>query len=113
MKVSVRPNRNKKGECTIHSGKLGKVSFYSDRVTIQCDSVTVRKAGRTLAMIHGKKEIHASLNGTIVPFIEPSPDSKIIKYNPHVGDEGFSIDGTPYEGGGIVTFIGWVPYLVG
>lgn len=87
--------------------------YHSTQITILCESVTVRPYGRKIAQSQGKKEVHASLNGTLVPFIEPTASSPQIKYNPHKGDQGFHIDGIPYEGGGIVTFIGWVPYLVG
>ena len=42
----------------------------------------------------------------------PKESDPLVRYNPHLGDDSFTVDGKLYIGGGIVTMIGHKAYLV-
>lgn len=116
MFISIRPNLNHKNHITLHKGTMGTKLDSVSQVTIDCVSVTVRPSGCVKAL-NGDKTVHASLNGKLAPFEPVTSTACPITYNPHKGDTGFYVereDGSriPYEGGGVVTMIGWHAWLI-
>lgn len=113
MIVTIRPNLNKKSESSIHIGRLGKVIGYAESVSIRCTKTVVRPGGRALAQNKSEKTIHAGLIGELLDeIVKVTDQAKRVEYNPHKGDTCFHVDGKPYNGGGIITAIGWRYYLV-
>lgn len=114
--VSIRPNLNAKGQVTIHSGVMGRKIDSLTEVTIRCTGVTVRPSGQRKAEEEGDKTVHASLNGDLIPFVPVTDSAIALTYNPHKGDKDFYIDLPTgreiYNGGGIVTMVGWKAWLI-
>ena len=112
-RVSIRPNLNSKGEVTIHTGSLGRKLGSVRAVTIECDSVVVRPSGQAIAQKEGEKTVHAGFIGRLHPeVIMPKSDDPSVTYNPHKGDKEFKLNGKPYEGGGLITMVGWKAFKV-
>jgi hypothetical protein len=113
MLVTIRPNLNKKPLNSIHRARLGKVLEHREQVSIRCSSVVVRTRGQELAEKESQKTVHAGLIGDLLDTVYyPSSESLRVTYNPHLGDRCFYVNGRPYDGGGIVTAIGWDYYLI-
>jgi len=109
--VSIRPNLNRVGMVSVHKGRLGRVLFWGASVTIECQGVILWGAGHRRAL-EGDKTIHAALLGNLIGDRQLTEGAKLIRYNPHLGDIGFSVDGEPYSGGGVVVAVGWRFYLI-
>jgi hypothetical protein len=112
MKITIRPNLNTSDEITVHNGRLGKKLNSVKTITINCNDTVVRLSGNNEAYINNNKTVHAGLIGEIIDFISPSETDPRVIYNPHVGDEEFTVNGYSYNGGGIITMIGHKAYLV-
>ena len=115
--ISIRPNLNAKGQITVHNGKLGQKWFSIEKVSIYCESTTVRPSGQRKAEVDGEKTVHAGLNGHLRSFCPILDCSLPLTYNPHKGDKSFYIElpngeREAYTGGGIVTMIGWKAWLI-
>ncbi len=112
-RISIRPNLNSKGEVTVHSGSLGGKLASVSMVTIECDSTVVRPSGQSLAQSQGEKTVHAAFIGKVHPtVIIPQKGDEAVTYNPHKGDTEFSWKGKPYQGGGLITMVGWKAFRV-
>lgn len=111
-KVTIRPNLNTSDHITIHSGRLGKKLDSVRAVTINCSGIVVRASGRDEAFLKHNKTVHAGLIGKITKLVLPKESDPMVKYNPHNGDDSFSVRGKLYTGGGTVTMIGHKAYLV-
>ena len=114
--ITVRPNLNKKGQSTLHRGRLGQKIDSVQSITIDCTGVVIRNSGLKKAL-NGEKTVHAGLLGFHAEYIPVHPWARRIVYNPAKGLQSFFIvelDGslTPYTGGGKVTCIRWKYYLV-
>lgn len=119
LKVTIRPNLNTgprfktTPESSIHQGRLGRKIGSLHRVSIRCSGVVVRKAGHIKAQEQGIKSVYAGLIGELLDQFQEIPKgAKRIEYNPHQGDQGFHIEGIPYEGGGIISGKGHIYFLV-
>tara|TARA_Y100000310_G_scaffold309540_1_gene353748 strand:- start:564 stop:1811 length:1248 start_codon:yes stop_codon:yes gene_type:complete len=111
-RISIRPNLNSKGEVTIHTGSLGRKLASVKAVTIKCEGVVVRPSG-TKKAVAGDKTVHAGFIGRVMPFvIMPKSGDPAVTYNPHKGDKEFKVNGKTYEGGGVVTMVGWKAFKV-
>ena len=111
-KVTIRPNLNTRDQITIHRGRLGKKLDSVYAVSIDCSDIVLRASGRDEAFLKHNKTVHAGLIGKITDLIMPKESDPLIRYNPHLGDDSFTVDGKLYIGGGIVTMIGHKAYLV-
>ena len=118
-KITVRPNLHtgwklrKQPLTTVHSNRLGKSEYQVFTCSIRCTGTVVRPSGQRSAECDGDKTVHAGLIGLLIPTVEIDPFfAKRVEYNPHRGDKFFNIDGERYDGGGIVTAIGHLYYLV-
>jgi hypothetical protein len=112
-RISIRPNLNSKGEVTVHKGSLGRKMASVRAVTIRCESVVVRPSGQSLAQKKGDKTVHAGFIGRVnSEVIMPDSSSPAVTYNPHKGDREFKVNGKVYEGGGLITMVGWKAYKV-
>jgi len=111
-KVTIRPNLNTTDHITIHNGRLGKKIDSVRAVTINCSDIVLRASGRDEAFLKHNKTVHAGLIGKITNLIMPKESDSLVKYNPHDGDDSFTVDGKLYVGGGTVTMIGHKAYLV-
>tara|TARA_B100001059_G_C17785545_1_gene556848 strand:+ start:506 stop:856 length:351 start_codon:yes stop_codon:yes gene_type:complete len=111
-KVTIRPNLNTNDKITIHRGRLGKKLDSVHAISIECTEVVLRASGRDEAFLKHNKTVHAGLIGKITSLIMPKDIDPVVRYNPHAGDDSFTIDGDLYIGGGTVTMIGHKAYLV-
>ena len=111
-KVTIRPNLNTVDQITIHRGRLGKKLDSVHAVSINCSDIVLRASGRDEAFLKHNKTVHAGLIGKITDLIIPNNTDPIVRYNPHKGDDSFTINGELYAGGGVVTMIGHKAYLV-
>lgn len=111
-KVTIRPNLNTRDQITIHRGRLGKKLDSVHAVSINCSDIVLRASGRDEAFLKHNKTVHAGLIGKITELIMPKDTDPIVRYNPHAGDDSFTVNGELYVGGGIVTMIGHKAYLV-
>lgn len=112
-RISIRPNLNSRGEVTVHKGSLGRKMASVRAVTIRCESVVVRPSGQSLAQEKGDKTVHAGFIGRVnSEVIMPDSSSPAVTYNPHKGDKEFKVNGKVYEGGGLITMVGWKAYKV-
>ena len=111
-KVTIRPNLNTVDQITIHRGRLGKKLDSVHAVSINCSDIVLRASGRDEAFLKHNKTVHAGLIGKITNLIMPKDTDPIVRYNPHSGDDSFTVNGELYVGGGIVTMIGHKAYLV-
>ena len=111
-KVTIRPNLNTNDQITVHRGRLGKKLDSVHAVSIECSDVVLRASGRDEAFLKHNKTVHAGLIGKITKLVMPKNIDPVVRYNPHVGDDSFTIDGELYVGGGTVTMIGHKAYLV-
>ena len=112
MKITIRPNLNTSDEITVHKGRLGKKLNSVKSITINCNDTVVRLSGNNEAYINNNKTVHAGLIGEIIDFISPKETDPRVRYNPHIGDEEFTVNGSTYKGGGIITMVGHKAYLV-
>jgi hypothetical protein len=98
---------------TIHTGSLGRKLGSVRAVTIECDSVVVRPSGQNLAQKKGDKTVHAGFIGKLHPkVVMPKSGDAPVTYNPHKGDKEFKVNGKVYEGGGLITMVGWKAFKV-
>ena len=111
-KVTIRPNLNTVDQITIHAGRLGKKLDSVHSVSINCSDIVLRASGRDEAFLKHNKTVHAGLIGKITDLIIPKDTDPVVRYNPHSGDDSFTVEGDLYVGGGIVTMIGHKAYLV-
>ena len=118
-KITVRPNLHtgwnlkKKPLTTIHSNRLGKSEYQVFSCSIRCTGTVVRPSGQRKAELDGDKTVHAGLVGFLIPTVDIDPFfSRRVEYNPHKGDKFFHINGDCYDGGGVITAIGHLYYLV-
>ena len=111
-KVTIRPNLNTNDQITIHTGCLGKKLDSVHSVSIVCSDIVLRASGRDEAFLKHNKTVHAGLIGKITDLVVPKSTDPVVRYNPHAGDDSFTINGELYVGGGTVTMIGHKAYLV-
>ena len=111
-KVTIRPNLNTADQITIHSGRLGKKLDSVHAISINCSDIVLRASGRDEAFLKHNKTVHAGLIGRITDLVMPKESDPLVRYNPHVGDDKFTVNGNLYTGGGIVTMIGHKAYLI-
>ena len=111
-KVTIRPNLNTVDQITIHRGRLGKKLDSVHVVSINCTDIVLRSSGRDEAFLKHNKTVHAGLIGKITDLIIPNSTDPVVRYNPHKGDDSFTVNGELYTGGGVVTMIGHKAYLV-
>lgn len=112
-KISIRPNLNRRGEITIHKGRLGRKQASVKAVSIKCTDAVVRPSGQGLAQNKGDKTVHAGFIGTVLPeVIMPTASSTPVTYNPHKGDKEFKVNGKTYSGGGVITMVGYKAFKV-
>lgn len=119
QKVTIRPNLhtgwklNKTPLTTVHSGRLGKSETHVFTCSIKCTDAVVRPSGQRKAENEGEKTVHAGLIGELIPTVAIDPYfARQVEYAPHKGDKFFHINGERYDGGGIITAIGHLFYLV-
>lgn len=111
--ISIRPNLNRRGEITIHKGRLGRKQASVKAVSIKCTDAVVRPSGQSLAQKKGDKTVHAGFVGTVLPeVIMPDASSTPVTYNPHKGDKEFKVNGKTYSGGGVITMVGYKAFKV-
>lgn len=110
--ITIRPNLNTRDQITIHQGRLGKKLDSVYAVSINCSDIVLRSSGRDEAFLKHNKTVHAGLIGKITEFIRPKDTDPLVRYNPHKGDDCFTVNGELYIGGGIITMIGHKAYLV-
>jgi hypothetical protein len=113
-KVSIRPNLNSRSKeiLTVHKGSVGKKLAHVRVCTIKCTGTVVQDSGRKKVAQGGHKNVHAGLVGTIHDeVIMPKAGDPLVKYNPRT-DTFFHINGKKYEGGGLVTMVGWKAFKV-
>ena len=113
-RISIRPNLSSKTKeiLTVHKGSVGTKLAHVRVCTIKCTGTVVQESGRKKVAQGGHKNVHAGLIGTVHDeVIMPKPGDPLVKYNPR-RDEYFHINGKRYDGGGLVTMVGWVAYKV-
>lgn len=111
--ISIRPNLNRRGEITIHKGRLGRKQASVKAVSIKCTDAVVRPSGQNLAQNKSEKTVHAGFIGQVLPeVIMPTSSSTPVTYNPHKGDKEFKVNGKSYTGGGVITMVGYKAFKV-
>jgi len=111
-KVTIRPNLNTRDQITIHQGRLGKKLDSVHAVSINCLETVLRSSGRNEAFLNHNKTVHAGLIGKLTDLVMPKDTDPLVRYNPHLGDDSFTVNGELYTGGGTVTMIGHKAYLI-
>ena len=112
MQVTIRPNLNMKPYTTIHKGKLGLKMDSKLCVSIICNHTVIRNSGLMKVRKQGEKTVFCGLVGELLDYVViPSPQDKIIKFNPAYNDS-FTVNGEVYKGGGIVTAYHGRYYLI-